>query len=80
MESPNVSKEQIVRALDQLPPESLAVVAEFVEFLQSRSHLSQSPRRIVKLGGIWQGYSFSEEEINSARQETWSGLRQDLDD
>jgi hypothetical protein len=80
MESPNVSKEQIVRALDQLPPESLAVVAEFVEFLQARSHIYQHRKRIVKLGGIWKGFVFSEEDIDSARRETWSGLGQDFDD
>ncbi|MBI3943025.1 MAG: hypothetical protein HY326_08430 [Chloroflexi bacterium] len=69
-------KIKIVEALDELPPESLETVAEFVEFLRSkRAH--HTP---VRLGGLWAGYTFSEEEIRAARREIWQSHRQDLDD
>jgi hypothetical protein len=30
--------------------------------------------RVVRLGGLWQGYTFSEQEIDEARHEAWAGL------
>ena len=76
------TKTQIVRALDDLPPESLASVAEFVEFLRAKVGVKrpvQSARRVVKLGGLWQGYSFSEEDIRAARREVWADLGRAFD-
>lgn len=75
-------KVRIVRTLDDLPPESLATVAEFVEFLRQvvgPPRVSRPPRRVVKLGGLWQGYSFSEEDIRAARREAWAGLGRGFD-
>lgn len=79
--SPAVAKTKIIRALDELPPESLAQVATFVEKLHSktgkRTH-SKGTRHVVKLGGLWKGYSFSDEDIRAARREAWTGLGRDL--
>jgi hypothetical protein len=83
MAVPPPTKIKIVRDLDDLPPESLMAVAEFVEFLHAKavesSRAPRSPRRIVKLGGLWQGYLFSEEDIRAARREAWAGLGQGFD-
>ena len=76
------TKLDIVRALDELPIENLDTVAKFVEFLQSQLGESARARRsprLVKLGGLWQGYAFSEEEIRSARREAWAGLGKNFD-
>jgi len=79
----SATKVQIVRALDELSPEHLGTLAEFVEFLRAKnsrlSPISSVPRRIVKLGGLWQGYSFSEDEIRSTRREVWASLGKDFD-
>jgi len=77
-----VTKTKIIRALDDLPPESLVTVAEFVEFLRAKfgeTARSGASRRATKLGGLWKGYVFSEEEIRSARREAWTGLGRDFD-
>jgi hypothetical protein len=74
MTLPTVTKSQIIRALDDLPPESLVTVAEFVEFLRVKFSVHASSGRVAKLGGLWKGYSFSEEEIRAARREAWAGL------
>ncbi|MBC7225751.1 MAG: hypothetical protein H5T61_00775 [Thermoflexales bacterium] len=78
-----LTKIQILRALDRLPPDSLHIVAEFVEFLRAKAEASAPsmapPQRVVKLGGLWEGYSFSEEEIRAARREAWTGLGRGLD-
>lgn len=75
------TKIQIIRALDDLTPESLTTVAQFVEFLRAKvgepSRVSRA--RVVKLGGLWQGYSFSEEDIRAARREAWAGLGRGFD-
>jgi len=79
--SPIVTKTKIIRALDDLPPESLEQVATFVERLHSKTGKrtrSKRSRQVVKLGGLWRGYSFSEEDIRAARREAWASLGRDL--
>ena len=72
-----VTKTQIVQALDDLSPENLVTVAEFVEFLRAKTAQSFT-QRITKLGGLWQGYTFSDEDIQAARREAWASLGKDI--
>ena len=62
-------KAEIVSALDLLPPESLRWLRDFVDFFLSRVKQPVPQKRIVKLGGLWEGYTFTEEEITAARRE-----------
>ncbi|MCX6028319.1 MAG: hypothetical protein NT169_03325 [Chloroflexi bacterium] len=62
----------------ELPQESLPELEEFIEFLrfkfQARKQKkveSHPPLKIVKLGGILQGYDFSPEMLAEARREMW---------
>ena len=62
-------KVEITSALDFLPPESLRLLREFVAFLRSRAgQAAPQEGRIVKLGGLWEGYTFTEEEIEDIRK------------
>lgn len=73
-------KAEITSALNFLPPESLRLLREFVAFLRSRSgRAAPQEGHIVKLGGLWEGYTFTEEEITAARREAWSGLGEGFD-
>lgn len=76
MTIPITTKLNIIRALDDLNSEHLKTLAEFIEFLRAKSNASSHvPKsRVVKLGGLWRGYSFSEEDIRAARREAWSSL------
>jgi hypothetical protein len=68
-------KREITSVLDLLPPESLQLLRDFAAFLRTRAGQPASQEgRIVKLGGLWAGYTFSEEEITAARREAWAGL------
>ena len=49
-------------------------MAELVEFLRAKSGVRASSRQVIKLDGLWKGYTFSEEEIRAARREAWTGL------
>ena len=52
-------------------------IAEFVDFLRAKAvagPAARTPARVVKLGGLWKGHTFSEEDINEARSEVWSAL------
>lgn len=71
-------KQEIVTELDQLPTENLLLLRDFVAFLRSRQ--VQGRGRVVSLGGLWQPYQFSAEEISAARQEVWSTLGQDFNE
>lgn len=73
-------KAEITSALDFLPPESLRLLREFVAFLRSRTGQPAPQDRIVKLGGLWEGYTFTEEEITAARREAWAGLGEGFDE
>ncbi len=55
----------MIEALDELSEESAATVVELVE------------PRAVRLGGLWQGYVLSEQDIDDARREAWSGFGRD---
>lgn len=71
------AKKRIIEALDGLPGESVAVVAEFVDYLRAKAlarPVELPSERVVKLGGLWQGYTFSEQEIDEVRNEAWAGL------
>ena len=59
------AKRKIIQALDEPSEGSAATVAEPVE------------PRTVRLGGLWQGYVFSEQDIEDARREAWSGFGRD---
>jgi len=72
-------KVEITSALDFLPPESLRLLREFVAFLRSRVEEHAPQERIVKLGGLWEGYTFTEEEITTTRREAWAGLGEGFD-
>jgi len=79
MISAPLTKIKIVHDLDDLPPEGLAAVAEFVEFLRTKAASPRAPQQTVKLEGLWQGYTFSEEDIRAARREAWASLGQSWD-
>jgi len=71
------TKLRIVRSLNDLSFESLTAVGEYVEFLRAKKKASTRPTlsgKIVKLGGLWKGYTFSEAEICAARREAWATL------
>ncbi len=72
-------KTDITVALDMLPSESLKLLHEFAAFLRSRSDEATSAR-IVKLGGLWEGYLFDEEEMTAVRHEAWSSLGEGFDE
>ena len=74
------TKQRIMDALDELPGDSVAVVAEFVDYLRAKALARPAERpskRVVRLGGLWKGYQFSEQEIADARAEVWTGLGQE---
>jgi hypothetical protein len=72
----SVAKRQIIETLDELPDESVAAVAEFVDFLRAKTlrRPAVQRERTAGLGGLWAGHTFSEQAIDEARSEAWSGL------
>jgi hypothetical protein len=68
-----VTKEQIIHALDELSPESLREVQQFLEFLRfKRQERAREPA--IALGGLLDGYRFTEEDIAQARCEMWGRM------
>jgi hypothetical protein len=70
------AKRQIIQTLNELPEQSLAAVADFVDFLRAKAVAGSAAPRVpvAKLSGLWSGHAFSEQDIDEARSAAWSGL------
>jgi hypothetical protein len=73
---PAAAKRQILETLDELPEQSFAAVAELVELLRAKAVAGPvaPSAHVAKLGGLWKGQAFSEQDIDEARNDAWSGL------
>jgi len=68
------AKREIQKALDELSPEDISEVALFINYLRFKACPSKDfplAKENFKLGGLWKGVEFTEEEIAKARQEIW---------
>lgn len=73
MALPTISKEKIVSALDELPPEQLAELNNYIGYLRFKA-AKQKPR-LIQLGGLWKNLPpLIEEDIAEARREMWGSL------
>jgi hypothetical protein len=55
------SKQNILAVLDELPPESLTIVEQFVNFLKAqliKGQTQQNEEQTSGLGGLWQKVDF----------------------
>jgi len=69
-------KEEVLRSLDELPPESLAEVRQFIEFLKFKGRPAADVTPVA-IAGWLAGYRFSSEEIAQARAEMWARFQDD---
>ncbi len=65
-------QKQIIDTIKQLPEETLAEVVDFITFL--KKYQPHTEKNIVKLGGLWEGFEPTDEEIQEARKEIWQHL------
>jgi len=65
-----VIKEQIIYTLDELPSESLREVQQFLDSLRFKIG-KEANEPAVAIGGLLEGYSFTDEDIAQARHEMW---------
>lgn len=74
-------KVEIFSDLDGLSVEKLQFLRELVALMRLQTYQPDGlPEHIIKLGGLWQGYSFSAEEITAARHEVWKSLGEGFDE
>lgn len=64
------TKEQIIHTLDELPRESLREVQQFLDFLRFKNQ-ARIHEPALALGGLLDGYRFTDKEIAQARREMW---------
>jgi hypothetical protein len=64
-------KEELLRALEELPPEAVSEVREFIEFKKFKAQAG-AQADAVAIGGLLQGYRFSDGAIDEARREMWA--------
>ena len=66
-------QQQIINTIKELPEEKLAIVVDFVTSLKGE-YQPRREKNIVKLGGLWEGFEPTDEEIQEARKEMWYHL------
>lgn len=85
MDTLAATREEIVSRLDELSPDDLPKILEYVEFLVFKREKSEQDEKllaeqktpykvVVKLGGLWAGHEITDEEIAAARKEMWAGF------
>lgn len=76
MQHAEALKTEISARLNNLPLHSLQTLANFAAFLQAGYRRKPSDgRKIVKLGGLWEGTpDLTPEDIAEARREVWGKL------
>ncbi len=65
-----ILKDEVLRSLDDLSPESVMEVRQFIEFLKFKAK-SASSVASVAIGGWLNGYRFSSDDIAQARAEMY---------
>ena len=85
MSAISVTYQDIYQQILELPQESLVELAKFIESLRFKAGESatetkaEKPLRIIKLGGLLEGYDFSPEFIAEARREMWGNFPRDME-
>jgi len=75
MQNTQTLKAGIISSLDNLPLDSLQVLAEFAQFLQAKSEQFSNQKRVIKLGGLWAGTpKITAADIAEARREMWGNF------
>ncbi len=67
--------EKLLEQAKQLPKAQRLRMVKELSQEERASHLRlRKSGKVVKLGGLWAGYDFSEEEIAQARKEMWGNF------
>jgi len=80
----DVTYQDVKSKVDELPPDDLTKVLEYIEFLMYKHESPEPKKRVadqqtpyhvaVKLEGLWEDYNVSDEDIAAARKEMWAGF------
>ena len=70
-------KKNIIHSLENIPPEGLKEVANFLKYVHYRFQKNIPPKNHynpIALGGLWKGLEVSDDDITSIRNEIWGKL------
>jgi hypothetical protein len=72
----NNIKKRIILSLDNLPPESLQEVINFLDYVRFKFQRNQTstPYKPIALGGLWKDENIDEQDIDEVRREMWQTL------
>jgi hypothetical protein len=73
----NNVRQKIMVSLDDLPPEGLAELVSFLDYMQfkfKKTYKRSTLYKPVSLGGLWKDEKISDENISEIRREMWQSL------
>lgn len=73
----NNIKKRIILSLDNLPPESLREVINFLDYVRfkvQKKTQTATPYQPVALGGLWKDENIDANDIDEVRREMWQSL------
>jgi hypothetical protein len=71
--SAHMDKDEMLRALETLPPEAVAEVREFIEYQKYKAH-ARTEADALAIRGWLRGHHLDEKTIDQARREMWARL------
>ena len=72
----SVLKDEVIRLINDLSPEALVEVRQFVEMLKQKAQSKPAPPPVA-IGGWLRGHRFSSDDIAQARAEMWARFSSD---
>jgi len=73
----NNIKRKIILSLDNLPPEGLREVVNFLEYIRFKfpqKTPSKTPYRPIAFGGLWKDENIDDKDIDEVRRDMWKSL------
>ena len=70
-------KRRIILSLDNLPPEGLREVVNFLEYVRfkfPKKSPTATPYRPIAFGGLWKNENIDDKDIDEVRREMWQSL------
>jgi hypothetical protein len=73
----NNIKKRIILSLNNLPPESLQEVINFLEYVRfkfQKKNQTSTPYKPIAFGGLWKDENIDDQDIDEVRREMWQSL------
>ncbi len=77
MNTSAVKKREIYNKLEEFTEQDLTAILTFIDFINYKKHAPTEKKKIVKLEGIWKGYTIDFADLKTFRDQTWQHVEEE---